>query len=307
MPNRMPVITFGTACSPIPPPDFLISTFMDAIKVGYRHFDTASIYDTEEPLGQAIAQALQQGLIKNREEVFVTSKLWCSDGHPNLVLPALKKALKKLGLDYVDLYLIHWPVRLKEESSFYFKKEDLLPFDMRGTWEAMEECSRLGLAKSIGVSNFSIKKLSQLLAHATIPPAVNQVQMNPSWKQTKLRKFCSENGIQVNAGSSLGATGTFWGSCVIMKSPILQDIAKAKGKSVAQISLRWIYEQGATPIVKSFNKERMIENLQIFNWELSNEELDKINQIPQCRGFTGEVFISPQGPYRSIEELWDEL
>ncbi|XP_043722316.1 NADPH-dependent codeinone reductase 1-4-like isoform X3 [Telopea speciosissima] len=241
---RMPLIGLGTACDHIP--GNLTSTLINAIELGYRHIDTASLYKTEEFVGQAIAQALERGLIDNRSDVFVTSKLWCSDADHDLVLPALKETLQKLGLDYVDLYLVHFPLRINQGTGTPFQKDEILPFDMKGTWEAMEVCCRLGLAKSIGVSNFSSKKLSQLLTYATIPPAVNQ------------------------------------------------------------ISLRWAYQQGASPIVKSFNEERMKENLQIFDWELTQEELDKINQIPQKRGYPGEMFVSPNGPYKSLEELWDE-
>ncbi|KAF8407550.1 hypothetical protein HHK36_006684 [Tetracentron sinense] len=249
---KMPMVALGTAAHPLPPPQVLISAYLDAIEVGYRHFDTAALYHTEEPLGQAVAEALRRGLIGARDDLFITSKLW------------------KLGLEYVDLYLVHWPVRLKKvEMAFSIRSEDVLPFDMRGTWEAMEECCRLGLTKSIGVSNFSCKKLSQLLAHSTIPAAVNQVELNPAWQQRKLIDFCKEKGIHV--------------------------------------ALRWIYEQGASVVVKSFNKGRMKENLQIFgDWELSEEDLNKISQIPQQRGFPGEeLFVSANGPYKSLDELWD--
>ncbi|XP_042488548.1 protein REDOX 2-like [Macadamia integrifolia] len=303
--HKMPLLGFGTGSDHVP--SNLTSTIVSAIKLGYRHFDTASSYNIEEFVGQAIAQALERGLIDNRSEVFVTSKLQGDDADHDLVLPALKETLKKLGLDYVDLYLIHIPLRLKQGSGMTFPKENILPyFDIRGTWEAMEECYRLGLAKSIGVSNYSCKKLSQLLTYSIIPPAVNQVEMNAAWQQRKLRKFCDEKGIHVSGWSPLGANGAHWGSFAVMKSPILQELAVAKGKSVAQVSLRWIYQQGASPIVKSFSKERMKENLQIFDWELTQEEVDKISQIPQKRGFSGEMFLSPNGPYKSLEELWDE-
>ncbi|GAU32281.1 hypothetical protein TSUD_62970 [Trifolium subterraneum] len=227
--KTMPTIGFGTGT--IPPSQ----TLLDAIDIGYRHFDTASFYNTEEPLGQAMSKSLELGLIKNRDELFITSKLWCTDAHHDL-----------LGLAYVDLYLIHWPVRLKQDvEGINFKGEDVIPFDIKETWEAMEDCYRLGLAKSIGVSNFGIKKLSTLLENAEIPPAINQ------------------------------------------------------------IALRWIYEQGAIPVVKSFNKERMKQNIEIFDWELDQEESDKINQIPQCRLLKAEMFLSDNGPYKSLEELWD--
>ncbi|KAF8407548.1 hypothetical protein HHK36_006682 [Tetracentron sinense] len=293
---KMPIVALGTATLPLPTPQVLTSAYLDAIEVGYRHFDTAALYTTEEPLGHAVAEALRRGLIGKREDLFITSKLWCTDADRDLVL----------GLEYVDLYLVHWPARLKKgEMLFPIRSEDILPFDMRGTWEAMEECCRLGLAKSIGVSNFSCKKLAQLLDHATIPPAVNQVELNPAWQQRKLIDFCKEKGIHVSAWSPLGANGASWGTSAVMDSPILKEIALAKGKTVAQVALRWIYEQGVTAAAKSYNKGRMEENLQILGWELSGEELNKIRQIPQQRAFSGEMYVSANGPYKSLDELWD--
>ncbi|KAI3454353.1 hypothetical protein Pfo_011016 [Paulownia fortunei] len=218
--HKMPTLGLGTAAHPMPPPDQLTSILIEAIASGYRHFDTAASYGTEEVVGRAVAAAVERGLIKNRDQVFVTSKLF-------------------LGLEYVDLYLIHWPIRIKQ---------NMLHFDVKEVWDAMEECSKLGLAKSIGVSNFSCAKLSKLLEFATIPPAVNQVCTGNIWHQS----------------------GYF-------------------------VALRWIHEQGASSIVKSFSKERMKENLQIFDWELTDEEV----------WFRGERFVSPEGQYKSLEELWD--
>ncbi|XP_061356026.1 protein REDOX 2-like [Gastrolobium bilobum] len=304
--KKMPLIGLGTAAHTLPPHAALTSIFIDGFEAGYRHFDTASFYGNEEPLGKAVAKALELGLIKGRDEVFITSKLWCTDTQHDLILPALKTTLQKLGLEYVDLYLIHWPVRLKPGVEFFhMSKEDVLPFDIKGTWEAMEECHRLGLAKSIGVSNFGIKKLNQLLENATILPAVNQVEMSPSWQQGNLREFCKQEGIHVSAWSPLGAYKTLWGSNAVMENPILTKIARTRQKSVAQVALRWIYEQGASAIVKSFNKERMKQNLEIFDWELGQDESQKISQIPQRRMFSGEQFASENGPFKSLEELWD--
>ncbi|KAJ6824431.1 methylecgonone reductase-like [Iris pallida] len=302
--RAMPVLGMGTAGTSIP--SDLASTLVDAIEAGYRHFDTASAYRTEQALGRAIAEAIERGLVASRDELFVTSKLWCSDADPQRVLPALQKSLKNLGLDYLDLYLVHWPVRTKPaEMRNDFTKEDVLPFDMKSTWEAMEQCCRLGLAKSIGVSNFSSKKLSQLLEHAAIPPAVNQVEMNTCWDQRRLRKLCKEKGIHVTAWSPLGANGTWWGSPSVMQSPVLKDIATTKGKTVAQIALRWLYEQGVSMVVKSYNKERMKENLKIFDYELDEDELKMIHNIPQKKGYSGERFVSEDGPYKTVGELWD--
>ncbi|KAL3724880.1 hypothetical protein ACJRO7_029966 [Eucalyptus globulus] len=264
--ERMPLIGKGSGGSPLPPLDVLISILMEAIKVGYHHFDTAALYGSEEALGQAVAEALDQGLVKSRNQIFITTKLWCTNTHPDL-----EARVRVCGS------VFHWPVRLKEGTEGFDAKGKVLSFDIKGTWKAVEECSKLGLAKSIGVSNFGTKKLSELLLHATIPPAINQVEMNVAWQQEKLRGYCREKGIQVSAWSPLGANGAFWGTLAVVESPVLKEIAIAQGKTVAQ--------QGATVIVKSFNKERMKKNLQILEWELSKEDLDKIKfQIPQRIG-----------------------
>ncbi|KAH0688112.1 hypothetical protein KY284_018665 [Solanum tuberosum] len=223
---KMPLLGMGTAACPMPIDD-LTSILVDAMETGYRHFDTAALYGSEEAVGRAVAEAIERGITKSRQQVFITSKLWCTDAHPQLVLPALKNTLGKLGLDCVDLYLIHWPISMKPGpvDILKFKKEDVVPFDMKGVWQAMEECCKLGLAKSIGVSNFSCTKLSHLLQIATIRPAVNQVEINVAWQQRKVLEYCKEKGIHVSAYSPLGAS---W------NSPIINDIATTKQKSIPQ-------------------------------------------------------------------------
>ncbi|KAK1278072.1 Non-functional NADPH-dependent codeinone reductase 2 [Acorus gramineus] len=265
----MPVLGFGTAAQTPPSNqlelDQLVPIFIDAIEAGFRHFDTAAVYGTEQPLGRAIEEALRRGLIKSRDELFITTKLWCTCAHHDLVLPAIKESLSNLGIDYVDLYLIHWPVRMKPKKiNFYYDIADVIPFEMGPTWEAMEECQSLGLTKSIGVCNFTCKKLTDLLALARIPPAVNQVTSHQ----------------------------------------LLNQISQAKGKNIAQIALRWLYEQRVGIIVKSFNKERMIQNLQIFDWELSEDDHINISELPQQRVHSGG-FIDPNGPFKTAEEFWD--
>ncbi|XP_058722621.1 methylecgonone reductase-like [Vicia villosa] len=303
--HKMPMLGFGTGTVPLPPSHELIPAFINAIKVGYRHFDTAAYYGSEESLGQAIAQSLEQGFIENRSELFVTTKLWCTEAHPGLVLPALENSLKRLGLEYVDLYLIHFPVRLRQGvKGINYNNGDILPFDMKGTWEDMEKCANLGLTKSIGLSNFGVKRISEILQYASIPPALVTVEMNVAWAQENLRNFCKEKGIHVSAWSPLGANGAVWGSLAVMESPILKEISTSLGKTVAQVALRWIIEQGSTPIVKSFNKERMKGNLEIFDWKLSEDDLENIKKIPQYRAFKGERFITKNGPYKTAEDLW---
>ncbi|KAJ9152985.1 hypothetical protein P3X46_026482 [Hevea brasiliensis] len=306
--KTIPLLGFGTAEYPFgASSETMKDSILHAIKLGYRHFDTAALYQSEPLLGEAISDAIQLGLVKSRDELFITSKLWCSDAHHDCVLPALHKTLKNLKLDYLDLYLVHWPVSVKPgEYELPVKQKDLIPFDLKSVWEAMEECQKLGLTKSIGVSNFSIKKLETLLATAKIPPAVNQVEMNPLWQQKKLRDFCEKKGIHITVYSPLGAKGTLWGTNLVLDCKVLKEIADAKGKTIAQVCLRWAYEQEASVLVKSFNEERMKENLDIFEWKLSQDDLQKINQIPQRKGFPGLEFISDEGPYKSLEELWDE-
>ncbi|XP_065862550.1 non-functional NADPH-dependent codeinone reductase 2-like [Euphorbia lathyris] len=303
---KIPVIGYGTAEFPFSEDKEAVKqSVIDAIKLGYRHFDTASLYQSEKPLGDAISEALKLGLIKSRNELFITSKLYVADAHSHLVLPALQKTLANLGLEYLDLYLIHFHVSLKPGSSFPFKPEDIVVLDIKSVWKAMEECQMLGLTKAIGVSNFTCKKIEELLAAATIPPAVNQVEMNPCWQQKKLRKVCEEKGIHITAYSPLGGKGSPWGSNRVLECQVLKDIANAKGKTIAQVCMRWVYQQNVSIAVKSSNKERMKENLQIFDWELSEEDLQKIDQIPQERTSKVDHFVTQQGPYKSLMDLWD--
>ncbi|GMP59519.1 hypothetical protein CsSME_00022780 [Camellia sinensis var. sinensis] len=289
--KQIPLLGFGTAVYPFLSSETMKQSILQAIKFGYRHFDSAALYRSEQPLGEAIADAIRLGFIQSRQDLFITSKLWCSDAHRDHVLPAIQKSLKNLGLEYLDLYLVHWPVSSKPgKYELPVNKQELLPLDFKSVWEAMEECQSLGLTKSIGVSNFSCKKLQLLLSTAKIPPAVNQVEMNPLWQQKKLRDFCEKNGIHVTAYSPLGAKGTLWGSNQVME---------------CEVCLRWVYEQGVSVLVKSFNEERIKENLHIFDWELSAQDSEMINQILQRKGFPGVEFISDVGPYKSLQDLWD--
>uniref|UniRef100_J3LYB1 NADP-dependent oxidoreductase domain-containing protein n=1 Tax=Oryza brachyantha TaxID=4533 RepID=J3LYB1_ORYBR len=297
----MPAVGMGTAEFPVVP-ERTRGAVLAALEVGFRHFDTAVLYGTEAALGDALVEAARRGLLASREEAFVTSKLWCTQCHADLVLPSLRESLRNLQMEYVDLYLIHWPISVKPGPIvLQAKKEDAVPFDFEGVWRAMEECHRLGLAKAIGVSNFTTKHLDNLLAVATIPPAVNQVEMNPVWQQKTLREYCAKKGIHVTAYSPLGGQNWRGDNNNVMESPVLAEIARARGKSVAQVSLRWIYEQGVTPIVKSYNKERLKQNLEIFDWELTEDDHRKINQIPQKKIVTAALLFSPGGEFTSID------
>ncbi|KEH16024.1 putative 6'-deoxychalcone synthase [Medicago truncatula] len=296
--SNMPVIAFGTAAVTNNDGEITKVAVIEAIKSGYRHFDTASIYGSEEALGEAIEEALQLGLIGSRDELFITSKLWVTDNFPHLVLPALQKSLQTLKLEYLDLYLIHWPISVKPGNwELPYAEELITTFDLKGVWTSMEECQKLGLTKYIGVSNFTRKKLEDLLSFAIIPPSVNQVEMNPVWHQKKLKEYCEAKGIIITAFSPLGAKGASWGSNEVMDSEILKQIAEEHGKNIAQVCLRWLYEQGVTMAVKSYNKERMKQNMEIFDWSLAKDDHEKIDQIKQIRVNNGPVVFIPN--------LWD--
>jgi len=294
--HAMPVLGFGTGSNSTPAD--LSAIIVDAVRLGYRHIDTASLYGTEGAVGAAVADAVRAGAVASRGDLFVTSKLGVADAHPDRVLPALRESLARLGLGYLDLFLIHWPVAAGENRK-------LVPFDMEGVWRAMEECHRLGLARSVGVSNFSSEKMCRLLSFAAVPPAVNQVELNVAWRQEKLREVCARNGVVVTAFSPLGAFGAAWGSNAVMESGALRDVAARRGKTVAQVALRWLHEQGLSFVVRSFNMERLKQNMELFDWELSEDDKELIMQIPQRRACRGEFFLSPDGQYKSLEELWD--
>ncbi|CAL4932670.1 unnamed protein product [Urochloa decumbens] len=308
----MPRVGFGTATPTLGQAEGhaagVTEAVLRAIAAGYRHFDTAAVYNAEAALGDAIAQAVRAGAIASRDEVYVTSKLWITDAHPGRVLPALKKTIQNLGMEYVDLYLIHHPVSLRppeaEGRGAVVVKKDLVAMDMEGVWKEMEECQRRGLARAIGVSNFACKKLEHLLSFAKIPPAANQVEVHPYCRQNKLREFCKARGIQLCGYSPLGATGTAWANNNVMDSPVLKQIAQDRGKTVAQVCIRWVYEQGDCVITKSFNESRMRENLDIFDWELTDDDRRKISDLPESRG-NYNFFVHESGPFKTVEDFWD--
>uniref|UniRef100_A0A0D9W5K1 NADP-dependent oxidoreductase domain-containing protein n=1 Tax=Leersia perrieri TaxID=77586 RepID=A0A0D9W5K1_9ORYZ len=292
----VPAVGLGTASARFMGEDDFRVVLLAALEVGYRHIDTASVYGSERVVGEGVADAVRRGVLKSREEVFVTTKVWCTQCHPDLVLPSLMESLQNLQMEYVDLYLVHWPMSVKPSKPHYpMKREYIVPMDLTKVWQAMEECHRLGLAKMIGVSNFTTKKLQELLTFAKIPPAVNQVELNPVWQQKKLLEFCKEKGIHVTAYHPLG--GKYKTSTVnpVMNSDVLKEIAEAKGKSVAQISLRWIYEQGASMLTTSTKRERLKENIEIFDWQLSDDDRLKISQIPQHKKVSVLSILCPDG------------
>lgn len=235
----------------------LVNAVKTAIKHGYRSVDTASIYGNEEGVGTGIQEGLKEAGI-TREELFVTSKVWNADLGYESTIAAFEQSLKKLGLDYLDLYLIHWPVEGKYKDA----------------WRALETLYKEGRIKAIGVSNFQIHHLEDLMKEAEIKPMINQVEYHPRLTQKALHSFCQENGIQLEAWSPL-----MQGQ--LLENETLQEIARKHNKSVAQIILRWDLQNEVVTIPKSTKEHRIIENADIFNFELTNNEMQTIHDLNQ--------------------------
>ncbi|MEK3863325.1 aldo/keto reductase [Paenibacillus sp. FSL H7-0716] len=235
----------------------LIQAIKSAIKHGYRSIDTAAIYENETGVGQAIQEALQENNL-SREELFVTSKVWTADMGYEETIAAYETSLAKLGLEYLDLYLIHWPVKGKYKES----------------WRALETLYKEGRVKAIGVSNFQIHHLEDVLKDTEIKPMVNQVELHPYLNQQELLDFCKEQGIQLEAWSPLMQGQLF-------DQPVLKKIAAKHGKSVAQVIVRWDLQRGIITIPKSTKEHRIIENVDVFDFNLSDEDMTLINSLNQ--------------------------
>ncbi|MBT2664882.1 aldo/keto reductase [Bacillus sp. ISL-4] len=235
----------------------LVSAVKVAIKHGYRSIDTAAIYENEEGVGQGIREGIKEAGI-SREDLFVTSKVWNADLGYESAIAAYEKSLKKLGLEYLDLYLIHWPVEGKYKEA----------------WRALETLYKEGKVKAIGVSNFQIHHLKDLMEDAEVKPMVNQVECHPRLTQKEVQAFCKEQGIQLEAWSPL-----MQGE--LLDNDILQAIATKHGKSVAQVILRWDIQNGIVTIPKSTKEHRIVENSSIFDFELTEEEMNQIDGLNQ--------------------------
>ena len=224
-----------------------------ALDVGYRHIDTATLYGNEAPIGKAIRES---GI--PREEIFVTTKLWGDDVMKEAVPQAFDRSMQLLNIGYIDLYLVHWPVKGKLVS----------------TWREMEKIYASGKAKAIGLSNHLQHHLETILEEANIPPAVNQVEMHPYVVLDDLVGFCAENGIICEAWSPLGSN-----KVPLLKEQVLQEIGERYGKSPAQVVLRWNLQRGVIAIPKSSSQERQQANLDIFDFELTPEEMQFIRSL----------------------------
>lgn len=283
----------------------------EAIKAGYRHIDCAWIYQNEAEIGNAFADAFAEGDV-TREELWVTSKLWNSFHAPEDVAPALKESLENLKLDYLDLYLIHWPIAQRKEDVFPKTADGFIPLEdmpIADTWKAMEACVDQGLVKHIGVSNFNIPKLKKLLETARIQPEMNQVESHPLLAQNELFSFCKDNGIHYTAYSPLGSRDREQkgeDEPDMFVNEVIKAIADKHGVHSAQVLIKWAEGRGTSVIPKSVNPVRLKQNLEAANIPLDTADMEALNGLDKGYRFLNGVFWERPGGFLTAESLWND-
>ena len=280
----------------------------DALHAGYRHIDTAAAYGNEEVIGEALSEIFAEGKIL-REDVFITSKLWNDSHAEGQVIPALQDSLKKLQLDYLDLYLIHWPVAFRNGVDFPKKPEDYLTPEeapIIETWKQMEKAKKDGLAKHIGVSNFSDVKLKELIVKASVKPEMNQVELHPLLQQDDLLAYCKSENVLVTAYSPLGSgdrSNSMKGENEpnLLEIDTIKDIARKHNASAGQILISWHNHRGNAAIPKSTSKEHIKENFKAASIELDEADMKAIAKLDEhYRFITGKFFEEPSKGYKDI-------
>ncbi|MES2134703.1 MAG: aldo/keto reductase [Patescibacteria group bacterium] len=291
----MPALGLGTWKSPA---DIVGQAVEYALtEGGYRHIDCAAIYQNEKEIGRAFKKVFEGGAVK-RSDVFITSKLWNSAHRKNEVRIACEKTLYDLNLKYLDLYLVHWGIATPSHWAIPTNGGPEAEYDEHGvlllekipireTWEAMEDLVHAGLVKAIGVANFTAPMLIDILTYATIPPAINQIELHPYLQQSRLVEFCQQKNIAVTAYSPLGSPGNYTKSNVL-EDALITEIAETHKKSPAQVLIRFALERNTIVIPKSTSPERIKENIDVFDFELSDPEMAKLRALEQ-----GLRFVDP--------------
>jgi alcohol dehydrogenase (NADP+) len=285
----------------------------EAIRIGYRHIDCASFYGNEAEVGRALRDAMREGDVR-REDLWITSKLWCNAHGKKNVAPAMKKSLSDLGVDYLDMYMVHWPVALKPSAVFPNTGADFasaVEAPMQDTWAAMEAAHAEGLTRHIGISNFSAKKVAALLSHAKVKPEINQIELHPFLQQKALVEYCTSQGILVTGYSSLGSGDRpdFLKSAtdpVPLENAVIKSIAAAHERTPAQVLLAWHLQRGISTLAKSINPSRLRENFAANELQLTNDDLEKIAGLDRGFRFIAGAFWAIPGSPWTLENLWDE-
>lgn len=279
---EMPLLGLGTWKSK---PGQVEKAVLAAIEDGYRHIDCAAVYGNEKEVGNALKQAFDNGL--KREEIFVTSKVWNTNHAKEDVAPALEQTLSDLGLEYLDLYLIHWPYGFKKTGDDNFPKDaegNIVYSDVSylETWAAMEELVKAGKTKSIGLSNFNSEQIKDVLDHSNIKPAVLQIESHPYLIQEKLIPFAKELGITVTAYSPLASPDRPWaaeGEPLLLEDPKFKELAAKHNKTPAQIAIRYQIDRNVVVIPKSVTPSRIQENGDVFDFSLSEDDMKVVESF----------------------------
>ncbi|KAM7542257.1 hypothetical protein Aperf_G00000012350 [Anoplocephala perfoliata] len=296
----IPTLGFGTFYVP---KDVVAKAIQDAFDAGYRHFDCAMFYENEKEVGEGIAKSLKKHGLK-REDIFVTSKLWCDKHDPKVVRKACEETVRNLGVDYLDLYLVHFPVpfHVKEGRNRYSDDPDDFVLEyhkLEDTWSAMEKLIPAGLVKSIGVSNYNSRQIERIIKHGKIVPAVNQVEVNLHWLNTKLIDFCQSKNIIIEGYSVLGNPGfpKNKGKPILELEPVVK-IAKVHNVTPAQVLIRHALQRNIVVLAKSVTPERIRSNYDVMGFELKEEEMNQLNNCGLNKRPAWPAYVShPDYPF----------